>query len=240
MMTACLRARYRNNPMKLLIVEDDPRIADTLRAAVSEEKFLVEVAEDGETGEYLAAVNHYDAVILDLLLPRRGGMDVCRNLRAQGVNTPILMLTALDATTDKVAGLNCGADDYLTKPFVFEELLARVRALLRRGPAVRDAHLHCEHVTVDTVGHVVTVGGKQVELTGREYMLLECLMRNQGKVLTRQQLADQVWGAEYDPLSNVIDVYINYLRNKVDTHRGRKLIHTVRGIGYMFKSKARE
>jgi DNA-binding response OmpR family regulator len=226
--------------MKLLIVEDDPRIAETLSAGLSEEKFLVEVAEDGERGEYMAAVNHYDAVILDLLLPRRSGMEVCRDLRAQGINTPILMLTAMDATSDKIAGLNCGADDYLTKPFVFEELLARLRALLRRGPAVRDAHLHCEEVIVDTVGHVVTVGGEQVELTGREYMLLECLMRHQGKVLTRQQLADQVWGAEYDPLSNVIDVYINYLRNKVDAHPDHKLIHTVRGMGYMFKSKPRE
>lgn len=226
--------------MKLLIVEDDPRIAETLSAGLSEEKFMVEVAEDGERGEYLAAVNHYDAVILDLLLPRRGGMEVCRELRAQGINTPILMLTAMDSTSDKIAGLNCGADDYLTKPFVFEELLARLRALMRRGPAVRDASLHCEQVSVDTVGHVVTVGGVQVELTAREYMLLECLMRNQGKVLTRQQLADQVWGADYDPLSNVIDVYINYLRNKVDTHPDHKLIHTIRGLGYMLKSKSRE
>lgn len=226
--------------MKLLIVEDDPRIAETLAAGLSEEKFLVEVADDGERGDYFAAVNHYDAIILDLLLPRRNGMEVCRNLRAQGINTPILMLTALDATSDKIAGLNCGADDYLTKPFVFEELLARVRALLRRGPVVRDAKLHCEQVSVDTVGHIVTVAGQQVELTGREYMLLECLVQNQCKVLTRQQLADQVWGAEYDPLSNVIDVYINYLRNKVDTNPERKLIHTVRGMGYMLKSKPRE
>jgi DNA-binding response OmpR family regulator len=228
------------NVMKLLVVEDDSRIAETLSAGLSEEKFLVEVAEDGERGEYLAAINHYDAVILDLLLPRRSGMEVCRDLRAQGINTPILMLTAMDATSDKIAGLNCGADDYLTKPFVFEELLARLRALLRRGPVVRDARLHCGQVEVDTLGHVVTVSGEQVELTAREYMLLECLMRNQGKVLTRQQLADQVWGAEYDPLSNVIDVYVNYLRNKVDVHPKHKLIHTVRGMGYMFKSKSRE
>jgi len=226
--------------MKLLIVEDDTRIAETLTTGLAEEKFLVELAEDGERGEYLAAINHYDVIILDLLLPLRSGMEVCRNLRDQGMNTPILMLTAMDATSEKIAGLNSGADDYLTKPFVFEELLARVRALLRRGPAVRDANLQCEQVSVDTIGHVVTVAGKQVELTGREYMLLECLMRNQGKVLTRQQLADQVWGADYDPLSNVIDVYINYLRNKVDTNPKRKLIHTVRGMGYMLKSKARE
>lgn len=226
--------------MKLLIIEDDPRIAETLSAGLSEEKFLVEVAEDGERGEYLAAINHYDVIILDLMLPRRDGLEVCRDLRAQQINTPILMLTAMDSTSEKIAGLNCGADDYLTKPFVFEELLARIRALLRRGPVVRDSHLYCEQVTMDTVGHVVLVNGHQVELTGREYMLLECLMRNQGKVLTRQQLADQVWGADYDPLSNVIDVYINYLRNKVDANPERKLIHTVRGMGYMLKSKPRE
>ncbi|MGE0884731.1 MAG: response regulator transcription factor [Blastocatellales bacterium] len=226
--------------MKLLIIEDDPRIAETLSAGLSEEKFLVEVAEDGERGEYLAAINHYDVIILDLMLPRRNGLEVCRDLRAQQINTPILMLTAMDSTSEKIAGLNCGADDYLTKPYVFEELLARVRALLRRGPVVRDSHLHCEQVTIDTVGHVVLVDGQQVELTGREYMLLECLMRNQGKVLTRQQLADQVWGADYDPLSNVIDVYINYLRNKIDANPERKLIHTVRGMGYMLKSKPRE
>jgi DNA-binding response OmpR family regulator len=207
---------------------------------LNEEKFLVEVAQDGESGEFLAATNHYDAIILDLLLPQRGGAEVCRNLREQNIHTPILMLTALDSTSEKIAGLNCGADDYLVKPFVFEELLARIRALLRRGPMVREVNLRCEDVEMDTIGHVVKVSGTPVELTGREYMLLECLMQNQGKVLTRQQLADQVWGAEYDPLSNVIDVYINYLRNKVDTDPARKLIHTIRGLGYILKSKPRE
>jgi DNA-binding response OmpR family regulator len=225
--------------VKLLIVEDDPRIAEPLSEGLSEENFLVEVAADGERGEYLAATNYYDAIILDLMLPLLDGMEVCRALRAQGVNTPILMLTARDATADKIAGLNCGADDYLTKPFVFEELLARLRALLRRGPTVREARLECEHLCLDTLGHTALVGGRATELTAREYALLECLMRNEGRVMTRQQLADQVWGSDYDPLSNVIDVYINYLRNKVDTHPGRKLIHTVRGLGYLFKSKPR-
>lgn len=226
--------------MKLLIVEDDPHIAETLCAGLAEEKFLVEIAPDGAQGDYLAATNHYDAIILDLLLPELDGMEVCRSLRSQGINTPILMLTALDASADKIAGLNCGADDYLTKPFIFEELLARIRALLRRGPVVRDTRLRCEQVTMDTLGHIVMVGAHQVELTAREYMLLECLLQHQGKVLTRQQIADMVWGSDYDPLSNVIDVYINYLRNKVDTHPERKLIHTVRGLGYLLKSKARE
>ncbi len=226
--------------MKLLIIEDDPNIAAVLRDGLTEEKFLVEVAADGEHGEFLAATNHYEAIILDLLLPGYDGMEVCRMLRSAGVLTPILMLTARDATADKIAGLNCGADDYLTKPFVFDELLARLRALLRRGPVIKEPKLECEQVSVDTIGHLVAVNGKPVDLSAREYQLLEHLIRNTGRVLTRQQIAIHVWGSEYDPLSNVIDVYINYLRNKVDTHPAHKLIHTVRGLGYLFKSKPRQ
>jgi DNA-binding response OmpR family regulator len=226
--------------MKILVIEDDPNISALLSDGLSEEMFLVEMAPDGEQGEFLAATNHYDTIILDLLLPGCNGMEVCRTLRASGNNTPILMLTARDTTADKIAGLNCGADDYLTKPFAFEELMARVHALLRRGPVMKDPKLECGHVSLDTVGHTVTVGGNPVDLSAREYQLLEYLMRNAGRVMTRQQIADDVWGAEYDPLSNVIDVYINYLRNKVDTHRQHKLIHTVRGLGYLFKSKLRE
>jgi DNA-binding response OmpR family regulator len=226
--------------MKILVIEDDPNISTLLGDGLSEEMFLVEVAADGARGEFLAATNHYDAIILDLLLPGCDGMEVCRTLRSSGNNTPILMLTARDTAADKIAGLNCGADDYLTKPFVFEELVARIHALLRRGPLVKDPKLECGHVSLDTVGHTVTVGGKPVELSAREYQLLEHLMRNTGRVMTRQQIADQVWGSEYDPLSNVIDVYINYLRNKIDTHHRHKLIHTVRGLGYLFKSKPRE
>jgi DNA-binding response OmpR family regulator len=225
--------------MKILVIEDDPSIASLLNDGLSEELFLVETAADGERGEFLAATNHYDAIILDLLLPGNGGMAVCHALRASGNNTPILMLTARDTAADKIAGLNCGADDYLTKPFVFEELVARIHALLRRGPIVKDPMLECGHVSLDTVGHTLTVGGSPVDLSAREYQLLEYLMRNTGRVMTRQQIADQVWGSEYDPLSNVIDVYINYLRNKIDSHRKYKLIHTVRGLGYLFKSKPR-
>jgi DNA-binding response OmpR family regulator len=225
--------------MKILVIEDDPNISALLSDGLREEMFLVETAADGERGEFLAATNHYDVIILDLLLPGRGGMEVCRILRSAGNNTPILMLTARDTAADKIAGLNGGADDYLTKPFVFEELVARVQALLRRGPVIKDPKLECGHVSLDTVGHTVTVGGKPVELSAREYQLLEYLMRNTGRVMTRQQIADQVWGSEYDPLSNVIDVYINYLRNKIDSHHKYKLIHTVRGLGYLFKSKPR-
>jgi DNA-binding response OmpR family regulator len=225
--------------MKILVIEDDPKVAEVLRQGLAEEMFTVEVAGDGEQGEFLAATNHYDLIILDVLLPRQNGFAICSALRTEKIATPILMLTARDATADKIEGLNRGADDYLTKPFAFEELLARVRALLRRGPTLVESMLECGHLSVDTTGHIVTVHGRQVELTAREYALLVCLMRSEGKVLSRQQLADQVWGADYDPFSNVIDVYINYLRNKVDTDRQRKLIHTVRGLGYIFKSKPR-
>jgi|SRR5215475_6306443 len=226
--------------MKILVIEDDPAISTLLSDGLSEEKFLVEVAADGERGEFLAATNHYDAIILDLLLPGCDGIEVCRILRSSGIHTPILMLTARDTTADKITGLNCGADDYLIKPFVFEELLARVHALLRRGPVMRDPKLELGQVSLDITGHTVTVGGNPVDLSAREYQLLEYLMRNTGRVMTRQQIADQVWGSEYDPLGNVIDVYINYLRNKIDTHPQYKLIHTVRGLGYLFKSKPRE
>jgi DNA-binding response OmpR family regulator len=225
--------------MKILVIEDDPNISALLSDGLSEEMFLVETAADGERGEFLAATNHYDAIILDLLLPGCGGMEVCSTLRSAGNNTPILMLTARDTAADKIAGLNSGADDYLTKPFVFEELVARIHALLRRGPVMKDPKLECGHVSLDTIGHTVAVSGKPVELSAREYQLLEYLMRNPGRVMTRQQIADQVWGSDYDPLSNVIDVYINYLRNKIDTHHKYKLIHTVRGLGYLFKSKPR-
>ncbi|MCI0663763.1 MAG: response regulator transcription factor [Acidobacteria bacterium] len=226
--------------MKILVIEDNPSISALLNDGLSEEMFLVEIAADGERGEFLASTNHYDAIVLDLLLPGCDGMEVCRTLRSSGNNTPILMLTARDTTADKIAGLNCGADDYLTKPFEFEELVARVNALLRRGPVMKDSKLECEHLILDTIGHTLMIGGNPIELSAREYQLLEYLMRNTGRVLTRQQIADQVWGSEYDPLGNVIDVYINYLRNKIDTDDRHKLIHTVRGLGYLFKSKPRE
>lgn len=225
--------------MKILVIEDDPNISALLGDGLSEEMFLVEVAADGMRGEFLAATNYFDAIILDLLLPGCDGLEICRSLRASGNNTPILMLTARDTTANKIAGLNCGADDYLTKPFVFEELLARVHALLRRGPVMKDPKLECGHVILDAIGHIVIVGGNPVDLSAREYQLLEYLMRNTGRIMTREQIADQVWGSDYDPLSNVIDVYINYLRNKIDTHHQQKLIHTVRGLGYLFKCKPR-
>jgi DNA-binding response OmpR family regulator len=226
--------------MKILVVEDDKKISETLRLGLTEEKFVVDTAADGERGEFLAATNHYDLIILDVLLPSMDGLEVCRALRDAKNHTPILMLTARDKTTDKIEGLDSGADDYLTKPFVFEELLARVRALLRRGPIVEDALLTYENIVIDKTGHTVKVNNQTVELTAREYGLLEYFVKHPGKVLTRQQLADHVWGATYDPFSNVVDVYINYLRKKIDTAPNFKLFHTLRGLGYMLKQKPRD
>ncbi len=225
--------------MRILVIEDDPRISEALRSGLSEEMFIVDVCADGADGEFLAATNPYSAIILDVLLPGMNGIEVCRALRAANVHTPILMLTARDETADKISGLNSGADDYLTKPFVFAELLARLRALLRRGPMLPDGQLDYEHVSLDTIGHVVTVDGQVVEVTAKEYIMLEFFLRNVGKVLSRQQLAEQAWGAAYDPISNVVDVYISYLRKKVDMHADYQLIHTVRGLGYMLKRKPR-
>ncbi|MEW6125999.1 MAG: response regulator transcription factor [Acidobacteriota bacterium] len=226
--------------MKILVIEDDTKICELLKLGLSEEKFVVDVATDGEAGEFIAATNHYDLIILDILLPKMDGLAVCCALRQAKNHTPILMLTARDKTTDKIAGLDSGADDYLTKPFVFDELLARVRALLRRGPVLEDAVLTYENVSIDRLGHTVKVHGEAVELTAREYGLLEYFIRHPGKVLTRQQLADHVWDASYDPFSNVVDVYINYLRKKIDTDPNFKLIHTLRGLGYMLKQKPRD
>jgi DNA-binding response OmpR family regulator len=226
--------------MKILIVEDDRKISEALRVGLTEEKFVVDTASDGETGEFMASTNFYDLIILDILLPKKDGFEVCRDLRRDGVQTPILMLTARDETADKIKGLDIGADDYLTKPFVFVELLARVRALLRRGPAVQKMMIEYENISVDTQGHTVIVNKKPIELTAKEYCLLEYFIHHPGRVLSREQLADHVWGANYDPFSNVVEVYINYLRKKIDTDLDFKLIHTLRGLGYMFKRKPRK
>jgi DNA-binding response OmpR family regulator len=225
--------------VKLLVVEDEPKVARALQSGLSEERFVVDVAADGEEGEFMASTSHYDAIVLDVMLPKIDGLEVCRRLREAGIHTPILMLTARDTTADKIVGLDCGADDYLTKPFAFDELLARLRALLRRGPVVAPEVLTYENVAVDTVGHTVAVGGRPVELTAREYALLEHFIRNPGRICSRHQLAEHAWGSSYDPFSNVVDVYVTYLRKKIDTEPDFKLIHTVRGLGYLFKRKPR-
>jgi DNA-binding response OmpR family regulator len=222
--------------MRLLVVEDEPRIARFIERGLKEEHHTVDVARDGDDALLLASTNEYDVILLDILLPRKNGLAVCRELRARNVTTPILMLTAKDSVADKVAGLNTGADDYLTKPFAFDELLARVNALARRQAIDRAPVWRVGDVTLDPLTHEVRRGGELIELTNKEYALLALLMRRPGQVLTRTQIAEQVWGLDFDSESNVIDVYIRYLRKKIDAGRERPLIRTIRGAGYTMKA----
>jgi heavy metal response regulator len=226
--------------MRILVIEDEKKVARFIKRGLEEAGYLVDAAEDGEEGLYLAEIDDYDLIILDLVLPRKSGLDVCRQLREQNIKVPVLILSARDSVEDKVAGLDMGADDYLTKPFAFSELLARVRALLRRGETLVPLKLSIEDLVMDTVTHTVTRAGKEIKLTSKEYSLLEYFMMNQGKVLTRTMLSEHVWDYTFDTFSNVIDVYINYLRNKIDRDFEPKLIHTVRGVGYVMKVKSAE
>lgn len=220
--------------MRILLVEDEARVAGFVARGLREQSYAVDIAMDGDQGLYLASVNDYDLVILDVMLPRKDGRTVCRELRAARFRAPILMLTARDAVDDRVAGLDSGADDYLTKPFELRELLARIRALLRRPAAIRPEILRVEDLTVDTASHVVARAGRPVNLTAKEYALLEFLVLNQDRVVGRESIAEHVWDENFDPLSNVIDVYIKRLRAKLDAGPGRRLIHTRRGEGYIF------
>jgi two-component system copper resistance phosphate regulon response regulator CusR len=219
--------------MRVLLVEDDPRIARFVSQALREQSYAVDVTADGEDALYKAAINDYDAVILDVMIPGRDGFEVCRELRAAGSNVPVIMLTARDAVQDRITGLDIGADDYLTKPFEVSELLARLRALLRRGHTVRPAAILIADLVIDTRAHRVTRGGRLVELTAKEYALLEYLARERGRVLSRAEIAEHVWDENFDPLSNLIDVNINRLRRKIDDGSTMPLIHTRRGEGYM-------
>jgi two-component system copper resistance phosphate regulon response regulator CusR len=219
--------------MRILLVEDDPRIARFVTQALREQAYAVDATADGEDALFKASVNDYDAVILDVLMPGRDGFEVCRELRANGSSVPVIMLTARDAVPDRVEGLDSGADDYLTKPFEVAELLARLRALLRRGRAVRPALVTAADLTIDTRAHAVTRAGLSIELTAKEYALLEYLARERGRVLTRAEIAEHVWDENFDPLSNLIDVNINRLRRKIDDGFAPPLIHTRRGEGYM-------
>jgi DNA-binding response OmpR family regulator len=217
----------------ILVVEDERRLATLLRRVLGEERHTVDVAFDGAEGLNLAGSDTYDLLILDLMLPGVDGLEICRRLRADRVSTPILMLTARGSVEDRVAGLNLGADDYLVKPFAMEELLARVAALLRRGRAVDTAtQLHVGDLTLDLTRHEARRAGRIIELTAKEFALLEFLMRHPGQVLSRTQIIDHVWRYDFDALSNVVDIYIHYLRDKIDRGVGRPLIKTVRGVGY--------
>jgi len=219
--------------MKILVVEDEERVAHFIQKGLKEEGHAVDVSYDGEDGEFLAEINDYDLIILDLMLPKKNGLTVCRELRATGVATPVLMLTARDSVEDKVRGLDAGADDYLAKPFAFEELLARVRALLRRQSDNKSPVLSMADLTLDPISRRVCRADKPIRLTTKEYALLEYLLRNPGKVLSRTLIGEHVWDMNFDPESNVIDVYISHLRSKIDKHSEVHLLHTLRGQGYL-------
>jgi len=218
--------------MRVLVVEDDQEAARLLARGLREEGWVVDVAHSGETGDEMASVNSYDAIVLDWLLPDRDGIAVCRSLRASGLHVPILLLTARDAVEDRVLGLNAGADDYLTKPFAFAELLARLHALLRRSELTRPVLLTVGDLTLDPKSHVVTRGGAPIGLTPREYAILETLMRRAGEVVSRVHLGESVWENDLDSLTNLVDVHMSHLRRKVDRGGMPPLIHTVRGYGY--------
>ena len=217
-------------------MEDESRVASFIARGLREQSYAVDVAPDGEQAVYLASVNQYDVLVLDVMLPVKDGYAVCRELRARGFRTPILMLTARDAVDDRVAGLDSGADDYLTKPFDFKELLARLRALLRRGTDLRPPVARVADLALDTASHAVERGGKPVSLTAKEYALLEYLVLNQGRVVGREQIAQHVWDESFDPFSNVIDVYVKRLRAKLDSGHHPRLIHTRRGEGYLLSA----
>ena len=220
--------------MRVLVIEDEPKMADLLKRGLEEEGFHADVAYDGDNGLRAGKENKFELIILDVTLPGLDGFAVARELRAANIKTPILMLTARDSTEMKVQGLDSGADDYVTKPFAFAELLARIRALLRRAEDV--TKLQIGDLVLDLIQRKVTRGGEEVQLTGKEFNLLEFFMRHPDKILSREMLSEKVWHETFDALTNVIDVYINYLRNKIDRNREPKLIHTVRGVGYLLKT----
>jgi heavy metal response regulator len=224
--------------MRVLIVEDEQRIAAFLERGLKEEGWAVDVVHTGNDALDWAAAAEYDVIVLDVLLPGRDGYSVCRELRARGAKTPVLMLTARDAVDDRVTGLDSGADDYLVKPFAFKELLARLRALTRRQSDSRSAELRVGDLTLDTVAHTARRGDRRIELTAKEYSLLEYLMRHPGRLLSRTQIAEHVWNFDFYSESNVVDVYIRYLRRKIDEGFDHKLIKTVRGAGYKISDEA--
>ncbi len=222
--------------MRILVVDDDRRLCAIIKRGLLEEAYAVDLAYDGEEGEYLAEVNPYDLIILDIMLPKKDGIEVCRELRAKNINAPILMLTAKDAVEDRVKGLDTGADDYLVKPFAFNELLARVRALLRREAMSKSPELRVGDLTLNTLTRQAWRGQTPIELTTKEYVILEYFMRHPNMVLTRTMIEEHAWDYNFDSMSNLVDVYIRRLRRKIDREGEESLIQTVRGAGYRLRA----
>jgi len=221
--------------MKILVVEDEKKVASFLKKGLEQEYYTVDVTHDGKAGLDLSLTENYDLIILDIMLPLLDGITLLREIRNAKLDVPVLMLTAKDSTEDKVQGLDSGADDYLAKPFALEELLARVRALIRRKDKVKNLLLTADDLTLDTQTHKVKRGDNEINLTPKEYAILEYLLRNKNHVISRMKLTEHVYEYQFDPDTNVIDVYINKLRNKIDKDYDRLLLHTIRGIGYMIK-----
>ncbi|MDP9249716.1 MAG: response regulator transcription factor [bacterium] len=221
--------------MTILIIEDELKLAEILRKALTSERYTVEMAYDGQEGFDKALKNNYGLIVLDLMLPKKDGMDVCRELRERHIHTPVIMLTARGILEDRVAGLDVGADDYLMKPFEMEELFARIRALLRRRKTSEPLILKVGDLVMDTKSHEVTRAGKKAALTPKEYRILDALMRQSGEALTRDQLIKEAWGHEFKEDNHELNVHMRYLRSKVDDGHGKPLIHTVRGVGYIIK-----
>jgi DNA-binding response OmpR family regulator len=222
--------------MKILLIEDDRGISSTIERELVENRYIVDVAHDGVTGEDLAASNDYDLIILDVMLPKKDGRDVCRSLREEGVSTPILMMTALGENEDVIAGLDIGADDYLVKPFHAGVLLARIRSLTRRGTDQKSTEIRVADLVLDTVQRTVSRSGTPIHLSSKEFALLEYFVMNQRKVLTRDMISEHVWEMNFDPRSNVVDSLVRFLRLRVDRDFTPQLIHTVRGVGYRFST----
>ncbi len=223
--------------MRILVIEDEKKVSDFIRKGLEEQAYVVDTAADGAEGERLAGYNEYDVIILDVLLPRQDGWVTCRNIRSNGVQTPVLMLTSLGETEDKVKGLDLGADDYLTKPFAFDEFLARVRALIRRSGGSESSSFRLADLEMDLLERKVSRAGKDVQLTQKEFALLEYLLRNKKKVMTRTQISEHVWGMDFDSGSNVVDSYIKMLRKKIDKDFSPQLIHTIVGVGYVMREE---
>lgn len=222
--------------MRILLIEDEKKMASFIARGLREQRYTVDVTHDGIDGLFLAETNPFDLIILDLTLPGKDGVSICRELREKENDVPILILTARDGLSDKISGLDSGANDYLTKPFAFEEFLARVRVLLRKNYKNRNTILSAGDLTLDQVTHRVTRAGKEIELTPTEYSLLEYLMLNAGHAVTRTMISEHVWEQDFDSFSNVINVYVNYLRKKVDADFEEKIIHSIRGVGYIIKA----